>query len=56
MHDVDSWFNLDVRIDEPTRRRQSFNGGSLTTQFTFTVDLTIPAAVAPADELERPRR
>ncbi|WP_329060043.1 hypothetical protein [Amycolatopsis sp. NBC_01480] len=56
MHEADSWFNLDVRIDEPTRRRPSFSGGSLTTDLTI-FDLTIPAAVPPpADEAGRQRR
>lgn len=33
MHEVDSWFDLDVRIDEPMRR-PSLAIGSFTTDFT----------------------
>jgi hypothetical protein len=60
MHEVDSWFDLDVRIDESTRRRPSFSGGSLTTA-NLTIDITIaitipPRAVAgPSDGVDRPR-
>jgi hypothetical protein len=59
MHEVDSWFDLDVRIDESTRRRPSFSGGSLTTNITIdmTIAITVPpgAVAGPSDGVDRPR-
>ncbi|WP_328609080.1 hypothetical protein OG943_08145 [Amycolatopsis sp. NBC_00345] len=52
MHEVDSWFDLDVRIDEPTRR-PSLAFGSITTD--MTIDLTPTIATGHADGVDRPR-
>ncbi|HEY3709931.1 MAG TPA: FDLD family class I lanthipeptide [Amycolatopsis sp.] len=43
MHEADSWFDLDVRIDEPARHRPALSAQTFTSDyFTVGLDLTVP--------------